>query len=138
MEFNIIIIGAGPGGYETAVAAAKKGLSVAIVEKSDLGGTCLNCGCIPTKCLCHTAEVLELVKESTSHGISTNDVQFDIQNAIERKNQVVSQLQSGIDALMKIPGITLYRGEAQLVDTWDYQGPEHNHCNWFHNQIPAH
>ena len=117
MEFNIIIIGAGPGGYETAVAAAKKGLSVAIVEKSDLGGTCLNCGCIPTKCLCHTAEVLELVKESTSHGISTNDVQFDIQNAIERKNQVVSQLQSGIDALMKIPGITLYRGEAQLVDT---------------------
>lgn len=116
MEFNIIIIGAGPGGYETAVAAAKKGLSVAIVEKSDLGGTCLNCGCIPTKCLCHTAEILELVKESASHGISTNDVQFDIQNAIERKNQVVSQLQSGIDALMKMPGITLYRGEAQLVD----------------------
>ena len=116
MEFNIIIIGAGPGGYETAVAAAKKGLSVAIIEKSDLGGTCLNCGCIPTKCLCRTAEVLELLKESASHGIFAKDIQFDIQYAIERKNQVLSQLHSGINALMKMPGITLYHGEAQLVD----------------------
>ena len=116
MECNIVIIGAGPGGYETALAAAKKGLSVAIIEKSDLGGTCLNCGCIPTKCLCHTAEILELVKESASHGIYANDIQFNLENAIKRKNQVVSQLQSGIEALLKIPGITLFHGEAHLID----------------------
>lgn len=116
MECNIVIIGAGPGGYETALAAAKKGLSVALIEKSDLGGTCLNCGCIPTKCLCHTAEILELVKESASHGIYANDIQFNLENAIKRKNQVVSQLQSGIKALLKIPGITLFHGEAHLID----------------------
>ncbi|MBO4662360.1 MAG: dihydrolipoyl dehydrogenase [Bacteroidaceae bacterium] len=116
MEYDIVIIGAGPGGYETAVAAARKGLSVAVIEKSDLGGTCLNCGCIPTKCLCRTAEILELVKGSASHGIHANDLQFDFASAIQRKNQVVRQLQSGIDTLMKTPGITLYRGEAHLAD----------------------
>lgn len=116
MEYNIIIIGAGPGGYETAVAAAKKGLQVALVEKGDLGGTCLNCGCIPTKCLCHTAEVIDLVRESEEQGVSVGEIRFDLPTAINRKNHVVSQLQAGIETLLKTPGITLYRGEAQLAD----------------------
>ncbi len=117
MEYDIIIIGAGPGGYETAVAAARKGLQVAVIEKADLGGTCLNAGCIPTKCLCHTAEVLTQVREAAMQGISTGEVNFDLAAAMERKNMVVSKLQSGIEALMKTPGITLYRGEARLADS---------------------
>lgn len=117
MQYEICIIGAGPGGYETAVAAAKMGLSVAIVEKADLGGTCLNAGCIPTKCLCHTAEVLDEVKTAASQGIETGDVRFDLSAAIARKNEVIGKLQQGVEALMKTPGITLYRGEARLIDS---------------------
>lgn len=117
MEYDIIIIGTGPGGYKTAVAAAKKGLQVAIIEKADLGGTCLNFGCIPTKCLCHTAEVLTQVREAATQGISTGDVHFDLAAAINRKNTVIDKLQSAIEALMKTPGITLYRGEARFVDS---------------------
>ena len=116
MEYNIIIIGAGPGGYETAVAAAAKGLQVAVIEKGNLGGTCLNCGCIPTKCLCHTAEVLDIVRESDAQGVSVGGIQFDLSAAINRKNQVVGLLKAGIETLLKTPGITLYRGEAQLAD----------------------
>ena len=114
--YDICIIGAGPGGYETAVAAAKKGLTVAVIEKADLGGTCLNAGCIPTKCLCHTAEVLDEIRSASGQGIDTGEVKFDLSQAIARKNEIVGKLKQGIEALMKTPGITLYRGEARLVD----------------------
>ena len=100
MNTDLIIIGAGPGGYETAVRAAKAGLQVVIIEKEHLGGTCLNAGCIPTKCLCHSAEIGE-----------------ELANAIERKNEVVEKLKGGVAQLMKTPGITLVEGEARFVDT---------------------
>jgi len=99
MSSDLIIIGAGPGGYETAVHAAKAGLQTVIIEKSDLGGTCLNAGCIPTKCLCHSAEVGQ-----------------ELADAIFRKNQIVGQLQSGVATLMQTPGITLVEGEAHFND----------------------
>ena len=103
---DLIIIGAGPGGYETAVEAAKAGLTVTLIEAKHLGGTCLNEGCIPTKCLAHSAENLDEKKSIP-----------DLTEIVEHKNKVVRQLVDGIATLMKTPGITLVEGEARLVDT---------------------
>lgn len=115
MNYNLIIIGAGPGGYEVAVEAAKEGLQVLVVEKHALGGTCLNEGCIPTKCLCHSAEVLDEVKEAAVLGVNAADVKFDIAAAMARKNNVLDGLRNGIAGLMKTPGITLVEGEAKFA-----------------------
>ena len=114
MLYDIIIIGAGPGGYETALHAAKQGLQVAIVEKENLGGTCLNVGCIPTKCLCRNAEVVEDIANAARYGINISASTFDIAQAVARKNEVVSKLVGGIETLMKTPGITLLHGQASL------------------------
>jgi len=111
MDTGIIIIGAGPGGYETAIRAAKLGLEVVIIERDKLGGTCLNAGCIPTKCLCHSAETLEILRD---HGVEPESEEMS--KAITHKNEVVEKLRSGIETLMKSPGITLVIGEAQFVN----------------------
>lgn len=116
MTHQLIIIGAGPGGYEVAVKAAKEGLSVLIVEARHVGGTCLNEGCIPTKCLCRNAALLQEIKEAGALGISTGEINFDLAAAIERKNNVVERLTSGIQTLLKTPGITLVSGMARFID----------------------
>lgn len=115
MKTDIIIIGAGPGGYETACYAASRGLSVTIFEKSELGGTCLNRGCIPTKALCKNAEVVNHLKEAKAFGV--NDVTFslDFSKMIERKNEVVTQLREGVAMAFKNPKITLVSGEAVIT-----------------------
>lgn len=115
MKTDVIIIGAGPGGYETAHYAATRGLSVTIFEAGELGGTCLNRGCIPTKTLCKNAEVLNHLKEAAEFGI--NDVAFSIDFAkmIERKNNVVAQLREGVAMALKHPNITLVQGEAVIT-----------------------
>lgn len=115
MKTDVIIIGAGPGGYETAHYAAIRGLSVTIFEAGELGGTCLNRGCIPTKTLCKNAEVLNHLKEAAEFGI--NDVAFSIDFAkmIERKNNVVAQLREGVAMALKHPNITLVQGEAVIT-----------------------
>ena len=113
--FDIIIIGAGPGGYETAAEAAALGQNVAIIERDQLGGTCLNRGCIPTKALCRSAEVVSLLRESQDWGI-TGEYHFDYAPVYARKEEVVEQLRSGVEMLMSAPGITLIRGEARLKD----------------------
>ncbi len=114
---DLIIIGAGPGGYDTAVYAAKKGLKVTLIEEKHLGGTCLNEGCIPTKCLAHSAEILNRMRHSADSGITCEGITFGLPKAIERKNTVVSQLTAGIEMLMKTPGITLVRGHAAFVNS---------------------
>ncbi len=129
--FDLIIIGAGPGGYEVAVRAAKAGKQVVIFEAKALGGTCLNEGCIPTKCLCHSAEVLPAChpeqstspschpEQSTSpacHPELVEGSQFSIKDAMARKSEVVSTLSSGIRGLMGTPGITLVESKARFVD----------------------
>lgn len=108
---DLIIIGAGPGGYETAVKAAKAGLKTVIIEKEALGGTCLNAGCIPTKCLCHSAEVHD---EVLAAGYA--DAAVDIAALVARKDSVVEKLRQGVAMLMKTPGITFVQGEARFVD----------------------
>ena len=94
---DIIILGAGPGGYQAAAYAAKNGLRVTIVEQEHAGGTCLNCGCIPTKALCHDAEHPN-----------------DFAAAMARKDAIVAQLRNGVEQLMALPGITFVRGCGQL------------------------
>ncbi len=114
--FDIIIIGAGPGGYETAADAAAHGLTVAIVERDQMGGTCLNRGCIPTKALCRNAEVINLMREAEVWGVKTGEMAFDYTPVFERKEAVVKQLREGVEMLMGAPGITAIKGEATLKD----------------------
>ena len=100
MKTDIIIIGSGPGGYRTASYALQQGKQVVIIEKAEAGGTCLNSGCIPTKCLAHDAEANA----------------SDFPAAAERKRNVMNQLRQGIEQLLSAPGITLVRGEATFKD----------------------
>lgn len=113
---KLIIIGAGPGGYECAVRAAKAGLEVHLVDNaSHIGGTCLNEGCIPTKCLCHTAEVLEIIKTAKIYGIPCDVKAFDLSAAIERKNEIVSKLQQGIVEMLRTANVIFHEGTAQFL-----------------------
>lgn len=113
---RIIIIGAGPGGYETAVAAARKGVEVTIISDGPLGGTCLNEGCIPTKTFCHYAELVEQMDKAGALGIAEGSLSFDFQKVAARKREVVSQLQAGIGQLLKHKLITLVQGKASFKD----------------------
>lgn len=114
---DLIIIGAGPGGYETAVKAAQSGLKTVIVEQARVGGTCLNVGCIPTKCFCKNAEFISGLKEAELLGIGNlTHSAIDMQKVVERKNTVVSTLVSGIEALLKNPNIVRVTGKAKFVD----------------------
>lgn len=116
MMSDLIIIGAGPGGYEMAAHAAHRGLSVLLVEKDKLGGTCLNRGCIPTKALCRQAELLNFLREAPAFGVTTGEVKVDYAVAVARKNQVVDNLRDGVSLLLKNDLITIVHGEATIVD----------------------
>lgn len=119
MKTDIIIIGAGPGGYSMALDAAKKGMSVTLFEKNALGGTCLNRGCIPTKALCRSAEIVDEIRNSSSLGINhSDDISIDFSEIINRKNQIVEQLCSGIGAMLGAnSNIKIVVGEATIVDS---------------------
>ena len=107
---NLLIIGSGPGGYRTASYAAQNGLEVTIIEKAQPGGTCLNAGCIPTKCLAHDAEMLLI---AASHYNMTPPLDFT--KVMERKEGVISQLRDGVSSLLNQPGINLIKGEARFI-----------------------
>ena len=113
---DIIIIGAGPGGYRAALHAAKKGLSVTVIEEKHAGGTCLNSGCIPTKTLCREAEIIDTLRNAGTFGIQTGEIAIDFAKVMERKNAVVSQLRAGVETLMHTPGINYVRGHAAFID----------------------
>ncbi len=115
MRTDIIIIGAGPGGYETAVYAVSQGLTVTIFETSELGGTCLNRGCIPTKTLCKNVDVINHLKTAEEFGINGVSYSIDFVKMIERKNSVVAQLRDGVAMSLKHPNITLVNGEAVIT-----------------------
>ena len=114
-QFDLIIIGAGPGGYETALEAAAAGKHVALIEERSAGGTCLHEGCIPTKCLAHSAEVLESVRQSATYGIDCGEATFSLPTAVQRKDEVVQRLTAGIDAMLKSAGVERYAGHAMLT-----------------------
>ena len=113
---KIIIIGAGPGGYETALLAAKRGVEVVLIESGHVGGTCLNEGCIPTKTFCKNAEMLDSLREGETFGLTDLTYGFDFSKVIDRKNAVVEQLRGGVEGLLNNKLITLVRGKASFKD----------------------
>ena len=115
---KIIIIGAGPGGYETALLAAKRGVEVILIEAGPVGGTCLNEGCIPTKAFCKNAEVLDGLREAAGFGVTGLSYGFDFKTVVERKNAVVDQLRGGVEGLLGHKNITLVRGKASFKDPY--------------------
>ena len=113
MEKNVIVIGGGPGGYVAAIRAAQLGASVTVVEKEHLGGTCLNVGCIPTKCLLRSAELLEDMRTRGAElGVKADDLTVDFPQVIAHKAQVSKQLTMGIAGLLKMNKIAKVDGEA--------------------------
>ena len=113
---KIIIIGAGPGGYETALLAAKRGVEVVLIESGHVGGTCLNEGCIPTKSFCRNAEVLDGLREAETFGVTGLSYDFDFKAVAARKDAVVEQLRGGVEGLLGHKLITLVRGMASFKD----------------------
>ena len=116
VNMKIIIIGAGPGGYETALLAAKRGVEVVLIESGPVGGTCLNEGCIPTKAFCKNAEVLDGLREAEAFGVTGLSYGFDFNAVTARKNAVVEQLRGGVEVLLGHKNITLVRGKASFKD----------------------
>jgi len=114
--FDVVVIGAGPGGYPAAIRAAQLGASVAIVEKEQLGGTCLNWGCIPTKTLIAAAETLAKIKRAAAFGITVSGVSLDYAAMIAQKNKIVGQLQGGVQQLLAANGVKQFTGLASFVD----------------------
>ncbi|MFI5334712.1 MAG: dihydrolipoyl dehydrogenase [Chlamydiales bacterium] len=114
-NFDLVVIGAGPGGYVAAIKAAQNGKQVCLVEKTFLGGTCLNVGCIPTKTLLANTQVLKKVKEAKEYGISTGEVSFDYAKMKERKDNVVQKLRKSLEGLLLANQITILRGEAEFI-----------------------
>jgi len=116
MNTNLIIIGSGPGGYRAAEYAARHGLSVVVVESDEIGGTCLNYGCIPTKTFCHNAEIIDSLNDAETYGLDNLQYTFDFTKVAERKKNVVQQLQNGIETLFSSLGITFIKGFASFKD----------------------
>ena len=115
-QFDIAVLGGGPGGYVAAICAAKQGKTVALVEKRELGGTCLNRGCIPTKALLHSADLYHEIKGAASLGILVDGLAFDYAKIAQRKDAVVRKLRMGIASLMKANRITVFAAEGKLLD----------------------
>ena len=112
-DFDVIIIGSGPGGYVTAIRASQLGMSVAIVEKADLGGVCLNWGCIPTKAMLRSAEVYHNMQHASAYGLSA-ETGYDLKAIVKRSRDIAAQLSAGVKHLMKKNKITVIAGHASL------------------------
>ncbi|MFC3630865.1 dihydrolipoyl dehydrogenase [Paracoccus angustae] len=114
-NFDMVVIGAGPGGYVAAIRGAQLGLKVACVEREHLGGICLNWGCIPTKALLRSAEVFHLMHRAKDFGLSAEGIGFDLEKVVARSRGVAKQLTGGIGHLFKKNKVTTIMGEARLV-----------------------
>jgi dihydrolipoamide dehydrogenase len=135
-EVDVLVIGAGPGGYVAAIRAAQLGKSVAVVEKADLGGVCLNVGCIPSKAMIHAAHTYEQAQHTANMGITMENVKVDFAKVQEWKNGIVKQLTGGVASLFKgnkiqvIPGEALFvsENEVRVFHGYDVNRYRFNHC----------
>ncbi|GAA2627336.1 dihydrolipoyl dehydrogenase [Paractinoplanes durhamensis] len=129
--FDIVILGAGSGGYAAALRAAELDLSVALIDKAELGGTCLHRGCVPTKAMLHAAEIADQTREAEQFGIKAELLGIDMAAVNSYKDGVVSRLYKGLQGLLKNPKITLVAGEGKLVgkDTVEVNGQRYTGRN---------
>ena len=114
-EYDLVVLGGGPGGYVAAIRASQLGLKTAIVEKQKLGGTCLHKGCIPSKALLRSAEVYQQTKKSLEFGVVSSGVSLDFMKVQERKNNIIDTLHKGIQHLMKKGKIDVYHGTGRIL-----------------------
>ncbi|WP_228002661.1 dihydrolipoyl dehydrogenase [Nocardia australiensis] len=114
-EFDLLVIGGGPGGYVAAIRAAQRGLSVGLVEKERPGGVCLNWGCIPTKAMLRSAEVFHTVSAAADFGVYADNVRFDFAAIRQRKDGVVKELTDGVSGLLAANGVTVIEGHARFT-----------------------
>ena len=114
-DFDVVVVGGGPGGYVAAIRAAQLGMSTALVEREHLGGICLNWGCIPTKALLRSAEVYEQFKHAESYGLSATNIAFDLDKIVARSRGIAEQLNGGVGHLLKKNKVKVYDGRAELL-----------------------
>ena len=114
MNFDLVIIGSGPGGYVAAIRGSQLGLKVAIVEREALGGICLNWGCIPTKSFLRSAEVLKIIQSSEKYGIKSELGDVDIREVVKRSRSIAKKLSSGVEYLLKKNKVKIFAGEASF------------------------
>ncbi|QQS12665.1 MAG: dihydrolipoyl dehydrogenase [Rhodospirillales bacterium] len=112
--FDLVVVGSGPGGYVAAIRASQLGMKCAIVERENLGGICLNWGCIPTKALLRSAEVYHLMKHADAYGLSATGVAFDAKKVVERSRKVATQLNGGVKHLMRKNKVAVFDGTGKL------------------------
>ncbi|MEM8538549.1 MAG: dihydrolipoyl dehydrogenase, partial [Pseudomonadota bacterium] len=113
-NFDLIVIGAGPGGYVAAIRGAQLGMNVAIIEREHMGGICLNWGCIPTKAMLRSSEVFHLMHRAKEFGLKASGIDFDLDAVVKRSRAVAGQLSGGIGHLMKKNKVTVFMGEATI------------------------
>jgi dihydrolipoamide dehydrogenase len=114
-SFDLVVIGGGPGGYVAAIRAAQLGMKTAVVERENLGGICLNWGCIPTKALLRSSEISHLLKHLDAYGFSAKEIAYDAKKIVDRSRKVAKQLSNGVAFLMKKHKIAVFDGEAKLA-----------------------
>ena len=114
-QYDLIVIGAGPGGYVAAIRAARSGLHTALIEKDHVGGTCLNRGCIPTKTLVHASRLYRELEEAEELGINTGQRSCDMKKMYQRKDAVVCQLRAGVEQLLQANGVEVFKGTAVIT-----------------------
>ena len=114
--FDVVVVGGGPGGYPAAIRAAQYGLRVALIEKERPGGVCLNWGCIPTKAMLRSAEVLETIQHAQDFGILADNVRLDYPRVLQRKDTIVKGLTDGVGQLLKANGVTVVNGHARFTN----------------------
>lgn len=114
--YNVVIIGGGPAGYEAAIESAKLGMKTALIEARELGGTCLNRGCIPTKTILHSVDLYAEMKKSSEIGIHSGDVTYNMEEIQNRKEEILTTLRTGIQGLMKKNRVTVFQGKGTILD----------------------
>lgn len=115
-KYDVIVIGAGPGGYVAAIKAAKLGLKTAIIEERRAGGTCLNRGCIPAKAMIHASSLYREMKEAERFGVSASDVTYDYGKIVAYKEETTDKLVQGVEQLLKANGVDVYEGKGTLLE----------------------
>lgn len=127
-EFDLGIIGGGPGGYTAALFAAKQGLKVVLFEKDSIGGVCLNKGCIPTKSIIYSSEIYKKMQNTQDLGITADNITLDYAKVIERKNQIVEKLKKGIELALKNAKVQIVNAEAQIISKNEILANTEKYC----------